>query len=40
VSFQDAYQQFLKKHALAQAGIDADFVGKLRDRAPGRKVAL
>jgi prevent-host-death family protein len=40
VSFQDAYQQFLKKHHLAQAGIEPAFVGKLRDRAPGRKVSL
>lgn len=40
VSFQDAYQQFLKKHDLARAGVEPGFASKLRDRAPGRKVAL
>lgn len=40
VSFQDAYQQFLKKHPLAETGLEAGFAGKLRDRGPGRKVSL
>jgi prevent-host-death family protein len=39
-SFQEAYQQFLKKHSPAQAGLEPGFANKLRDRTPGRKVAL
>jgi prevent-host-death family protein len=39
-SFQDAYQQFLKKHSPAQAGLEPGFANKLRDRSPGRKVPL
>lgn len=39
-SFQEAYQQFLKKHSPAQAGLEPGFANKLRDRSPGRKVAL
>lgn len=37
VSFQEAYQQFLKKH---EPGLEAGFADKLRDRGPGRKVSL
>lgn len=40
VSFQEAYQQFLKKHSLAEAGLEPDFARKVRDRSPGRKVKL
>jgi molybdopterin synthase catalytic subunit len=40
VSFQEAYQQFLEKHSLAEVGLEAGFAGKVRDRAPGRKVSL
>ena len=40
VSFQDAYQQFLKRHSLPEAGLEAGFANKLRDRGPGRKVSL
>lgn len=40
VSFQEAYQQFLKKHSPAQAGLEPGFANKLRDRSPGRKVPL
>lgn len=40
VSFQEAYQQFLKKHSPAQTGLDPGFANKLRDRSPGRKVPL
>jgi prevent-host-death family protein len=39
-SFQEAYQQFLKKHSPAQAGLETGFANKLRDRSPGRKVPL
>jgi prevent-host-death family protein len=39
-SFQEAYQQFLKKHSPAQAGLEPGFANKLRDRSPGRKVPL
>lgn len=41
LSFQDAYQQFLKKHSLADVGVDAAaFARQARDRSPGRKVPL
>jgi prevent-host-death family protein len=40
VTFQDSYQKFLKKHSLADVGLEADFARKLRDRSPGRKVDL
>lgn len=40
VSFQEAYQQFLKKHSLAEVGLEPDFARKVRDRSPGRKVDL
>ena len=39
-SFQDVYQKFLKKHSLAEVGLEKDFARKLRDRSPGRKVDL
>jgi prevent-host-death family protein len=39
-SFQDRYQKFLKKHSLADVGLEPDFARKLRDRSPGRKVDL
>ena len=39
-SFQDSYQKFLKKHSLAEVGLEKDFARKLRDRSPGRKVDL
>lgn len=39
--FQDAYQQFLKKHSPADVGVDAAaFAKQARDRSPGRKVPL
>lgn len=37
-SFQDSYQNFLKKHSLTEVGLEKDFARKLRDRGPGRKV--
>ena len=37
-SFQDVYQKFLKKHSLAEVGLEKDFARKLRDPSPGRKV--
>lgn len=40
VSFQEAYQQFLKKHSLAKVGLEPGFARKLRDRSSGRKVDL
>jgi prevent-host-death family protein len=40
VSFQEAYQQFLKKYSLAEVGLEPGFARKLRDRSPGRKVDL
>lgn len=40
VSFQEAYQQFLKKHSLDKVGLEPGFAGKLRDRSSGRKVDL
>lgn len=39
-SFRDAYQQFLKKHSLAEAGLEPGFARKVRDRGTGRKVDL
>lgn len=39
-SFQEAYQKFLKKHSLADVGLEPGFARKLRDRGPGRKVDL
>jgi prevent-host-death family protein len=39
-SFQDVYQKFLKKHSLAEVGLEPDFVRKVRDRGAGRKVDL
>jgi len=41
IGFQEAYQQFLKKHSPADSGIDAAaFAKQVRDRSPGRKVTL
>jgi prevent-host-death family protein len=41
VGFQDAYQEFLKKHSPEDVGIDAAALSKqARDRSPGRKVPL
>ena len=40
LSFQDAYQQFLKKHSLAKVGLEPNFARKLRDRSSGRKIDL
>lgn len=37
-SFQDSYQKFLKKHSLAEVGLEQEFARRLRDRSPGRKV--
>lgn len=39
-TFQDSYQKLLKKHPLAEVGLEKDFARKLRDRSPGRKVDL
>lgn len=39
-SFQEAYQQFLKKHSLAKIGLEPHFARKLRDRSSGRKIDL
>lgn len=39
-SFQDVYQKFLKKHSLAEVGLEPDFARKVRDRSPGRKIDL
>lgn len=39
-SFQEAYEQFLKKHSLAEVGLEPDFARKVRDRGTGRKVKL
>lgn len=39
-SFQDVYQKFLKKHSLAEVGLEPDFARKVRDRSPGRSVEL
>jgi prevent-host-death family protein len=39
-SFQDVYQKFLKKHSLAEVGLEKDFACTLRDRSPGRKLDL
>lgn len=41
VGFQEAYQQFLKKHSPADVGIDVEaFAKQVRDRSPGRKVPM
>jgi len=37
-SFQETYQKLLKKHSLAEVGLEPDFAHTLRDRSPGRKV--
>jgi prevent-host-death family protein len=34
-SFKDAYQQFLKRHPLTEAGLESGFADKLRDRSTG-----
>jgi prevent-host-death family protein len=39
-SFQDSYQKFLKKHSLADVGLEPGFARKVRDRSTGRKVDL
>jgi prevent-host-death family protein len=39
-TFQDSYQKLLKKHSLAEVGLEKDFARKLRDRSLGRKVDL
>ncbi|MBL8271225.1 type II toxin-antitoxin system Phd/YefM family antitoxin [Steroidobacter sp.] len=39
-SFQEAYQRFLKKHSLAEVGLEPEFARKVRDRSSGRKVDL
>jgi len=39
-TFQDSYQKFLKKHSLAEVGLEPDFARTVRDRSPGRKVDL
>jgi prevent-host-death family protein len=39
-TFQDSYQKFLKKHSLAEVGLEPGFARKLRDRSAGRKVDL
>ena len=36
-TFQEAYQRFLKKHSLAEVGLEQDFARKLREQSRGRK---
>jgi prevent-host-death family protein len=38
ITFQAAYQRFLKKHSLTEVGLESGFARKLRDRSLGRKV--
>ena len=38
LTFQAAYQRFLKKHSLSEVGLEPGFARKLRDRSLGRKV--
>jgi prevent-host-death family protein len=39
-SFGDAYEKYLENHAPEKIGLDDDFFESIRDRSPGRKVAL
>jgi prevent-host-death family protein len=38
--FSDAYQRFIAKYALKSIGVDPEFSTSVRDRTPGRDVAL
>ena len=38
--FSDAYKQFVATHKLAEVGVSPQFARALRDRTPGRDVAL
>jgi prevent-host-death family protein len=38
--FGDVYRAFRERFALAEVGLDEDFVEAVRDRSPGRKVKL
>ena len=40
VRFGEAYREFLKRHSLADLGLDAEFFDGLRDRREGRRVRL
>ncbi len=40
IDFKDAYDRFLKKHRLAEIGVDKSFAKRTRDRTPGRRVDL
>ena len=39
-NFRTVYNQFLKTHRLSEVGVERTFSEKVRDRSPGRKVAL
>jgi len=39
-SFRDAYERWRRSIDLDAVGLDSKFVKSLRDRSPGRKVAL
>jgi prevent-host-death family protein len=38
--FGDVYRSFLKKHSLAQVGLEDGFGMSIRDKGPGREVSL
>ncbi len=38
--FGDVYRSFLKKHSLAQVGLDDGFGVSIRDKGAGREVSL
>lgn len=38
--FSVAYKEFLKKHSLAEVGLEPNFFDAARDRREGRKVPL
>lgn len=39
-TFSERYDAFLRRHCLAKDGVDEDWVERLRDRSPGRRVRL
>jgi prevent-host-death family protein len=38
--FGEAYEAFLRTHALDEVGVDEDFAASLRDRGTGREPAI
>jgi prevent-host-death family protein len=38
--FAEAYKNFLGRHSLAKAGVNAEYIESLRDKTTGRRVRL